>query len=64
MLPPLGSGHDGRLRVCASGVLLAAVDNPTARAKTFAVFNEPGEPDNEWAPAFARLAADPDTVPA
>lgn len=56
---------DGMLaRADLAGVLLAAVDNPTARAKTFAVFNEPGEPDNEWAPAFARLAADPDTVPA
>ena len=44
MLPPLGSGHDGRLRVCASGVLLAAVLGAGMMLAGTAAGAEPDEP--------------------
>jgi uncharacterized protein YbjT (DUF2867 family) len=39
-------------------ICLAAIDRPEARAKTFAVFAEPGAAPARWAPAFAALAPD------
>jgi uncharacterized protein YbjT (DUF2867 family) len=39
-------------------VCLAAIDHPEARAKTFAVFAEPGAAPARWAPAFAALTPD------
>jgi uncharacterized protein YbjT (DUF2867 family) len=39
-------------------VCLAAIDEPAARGKTFAVFAEPGDPPARWAPRFAALAPD------
>lgn len=42
--------------------LLAATEHPLARGRTFALFNEPGEPPRDWASMFAELA--PDREPA
>lgn len=39
-------------------VCLAAIDEPQARGKTFAVIAEPGPAPTRWAPLFAALAAD------
>jgi uncharacterized protein YbjT (DUF2867 family) len=50
---------DGMLsRADLAAALVAAVAQPAARRKTFALFNQPGEPSDDWAPAFAALAPD------
>jgi uncharacterized protein YbjT (DUF2867 family) len=56
---------DGMLaRADLAGALVAATEQPLARGKTFALFNEPGEPPRDWAPVFAALAPDPEAVAA
>ena len=56
---------DGMLaRVDLAAALVAAAEHPLARGKTFALFNEPGEPPRDWAPVFAALAPDPEAAPA
>jgi uncharacterized protein YbjT (DUF2867 family) len=50
---------DGMLsRADLAAALVAAVEQPAARCKTFALFNQPGEPTDDWATAFAALARD------
>jgi uncharacterized protein YbjT (DUF2867 family) len=50
---------DGMLsRADLATALVAAIEQPAARSKTFALFNEPGEPRDDWAAAFAALAPD------
>jgi putative NAD(P)-binding protein len=50
---------DGMLsRADLAAAIVAAVEQPSARYKTFAVFNQPGEPPDDWATAFAALAPD------
>jgi uncharacterized protein YbjT (DUF2867 family) len=52
---------DGMLaRADLAAALVAACEQPLARGKTFALFNEPGEPPRDWAPLFADLAPDPE----
>ena len=49
---------DGMLaRADLAAVLVAAAEHPGARGKTFALFNEPGEPPHDWAQMFAGLEA-------
>jgi uncharacterized protein YbjT (DUF2867 family) len=53
---------DGMLsRADLAAALVAAVEQPAARGKTFALFNQPGEPPADWATAFAALAPDHET---
>jgi uncharacterized protein YbjT (DUF2867 family) len=53
---------DGMLaRADLAATLLAATEQASARDRTFALFNEPGEPPREWGPLFAALT--PDTHP-
>jgi uncharacterized protein YbjT (DUF2867 family) len=50
---------DGMLaRADLAAALVAAVEQPAAHRKTFALFNQPGEPADDWATAFAALAPD------
>ena len=54
---------DGMLaRADLAAALVAAAEQPHARGKTFALFNEPGQRRRDWARVFAGLA--PDAVPA
>jgi uncharacterized protein YbjT (DUF2867 family) len=47
---------DGMLaRADLAAALVAAIEHPAARGKTFALFNEPGEPPHDWARVFAGL---------
>jgi uncharacterized protein YbjT (DUF2867 family) len=56
---------DGMLaRADLAAALVAAAEDPLARGTTFALFNDPGEPPQDWAPMFADLAPDPEAVPA
>lgn len=50
-------------RADIAATLVAAVEIPAARATTFALYNEPGEPVADWAVAFARLRPDKDDQP-
>lgn len=58
MLPPLGSGRDGRLRACASGVLLAAVLGAGMATGTAA-----GAEQDEPAPPPVQIGPPPVTAP-
>jgi hypothetical protein len=50
---------DGMLaRADLATALVAAVEHRSARGRTFALFNEPGEPPRDWAPLFAALHPD------
>jgi uncharacterized protein YbjT (DUF2867 family) len=50
---------DGMLaRSDLAATLVAAVDEPLARGKTFAAFNQPGERSEDWEAAFAALVPD------
>lgn len=50
---------DGMLsRADLAATIVAAGEQPAARGKTFAVFNQPGAPLDDWATAFAALATD------
>jgi uncharacterized protein YbjT (DUF2867 family) len=50
---------DGMLaRADLATALVAAAEQPLARGKTFALFNEPGVPPRDWASVFAGLAPD------
>jgi uncharacterized protein YbjT (DUF2867 family) len=50
---------DGMLaRSDLAATVVAAVEEPLARGKTFAAFNEPGEPSDDWEAAFAALLPD------
>jgi hypothetical protein len=49
-------------RADLAAALVAAAEHPHARGKTFALFNEPGQPRGDWARMFAGLA--PDAIPA
>lgn len=52
---------DGMIaRADLATVLLAAVEQPDARHRTFALYNEPGRPPSSWARSFAALAPDPE----
>ena len=51
-------------RADLAAALVAAAEHPVARGKTFALFNEPGTPPRDWAPVFARLTPDAESVPA
>lgn len=54
---------DGMLaRADLAAALVAAAEHPLARGKTFALFNEPGEPTHDWARVFERLAPDDEAV--
>jgi uncharacterized protein YbjT (DUF2867 family) len=54
---------DGMLaRADLAAALVAATEQPLARGKTFALFNEPGEPPRDWASLFAAFAPDPEAV--
>jgi uncharacterized protein YbjT (DUF2867 family) len=56
---------DGMLaRADLAIALVAAAERAGARGKTFALFNEPGEPPRDWAPVFAALAPDSEAVAA
>lgn len=56
---------DGMLsRQDLAAALVAAAEQPAARGKTFALFNQPGEPPNDWASAFAALAPDHEALAA
>ena len=58
-------GADGMLaRADLAAALVAATEQPLARATTFALFNEPGKPPRDWATVFAGLARGPEAVPA
>jgi len=47
---------DGMLaRSDLAAIVVAAVDVPLARGKTFAAFNQPGERSEDWEAAFAAL---------
>jgi uncharacterized protein YbjT (DUF2867 family) len=53
---------DGMIsRADLAAALVAAVEVPAARCKTLALFNQPGEPPDDWATAFAALAPDRET---
>lgn len=53
---------DGMLaRADLAMALVAAIEEPEARGRTFALFNAPGHPPDAWAPLFAAL--DPDRRP-
>jgi uncharacterized protein YbjT (DUF2867 family) len=50
---------DGMLaRADLAAALVAAAEHPSARGKTFALFNEPGPPVHDWASLFAGLATE------
>ncbi|MFE0105800.1 NAD(P)H-binding protein [Streptomyces sp. NPDC059009] len=49
-------------RADIAATMVAAVEQPTARGTTFALYNEPGEPLTDWAAAFAGLHHDPATA--
>jgi uncharacterized protein YbjT (DUF2867 family) len=50
---------DGMLaRSDLAATVVAAVEEPLARGKTFAAFNEPGERSEDWKAAFAALVRD------
>jgi uncharacterized protein YbjT (DUF2867 family) len=50
---------DGMLaRSDLAATVVAAVEEPLARGKTFAAFNEPGERSEDWEAAFAALVPD------
>jgi uncharacterized protein YbjT (DUF2867 family) len=50
---------DGMLaRPDLAATLVAAVEQPSARGRTMALFNEPGDPPDDWAARFATLVAD------
>jgi uncharacterized protein YbjT (DUF2867 family) len=54
---------DGMLaRADLAAALVAAAEQPNARGKTFALFNEPGPSVQDWASLFAGLAADSKAV--
>jgi uncharacterized protein YbjT (DUF2867 family) len=54
---------DGMLaRADLAAALVAAAEHPLARGKTFALFNEPGRPADDWASVFAGLAPDAEAV--
>jgi uncharacterized protein YbjT (DUF2867 family) len=54
---------DGMLaRADLAAVLVAAAEHPGARGKTFALFNEPGQPTHDWASVLAGLRPDSETV--
>ncbi|MEU2505036.1 NAD(P)H-binding protein [Streptomyces sp. NPDC007863] len=57
---------DGMIsRADLAAAMIAAVEEPSARGTTFALFNEPGEPLADWAAAFTGLRRDaPDTADA
>jgi uncharacterized protein YbjT (DUF2867 family) len=56
---------DGMLaRADLASALVAGAEHAAARGKTFALFNQPGEPPRDWAPVFAGLAPDPEAVAA
>jgi hypothetical protein len=38
-----------------AAALMAAVERPAARGKTFALLNQPGAPPDDWAASFAAL---------
>jgi uncharacterized protein YbjT (DUF2867 family) len=49
---------DGMLsRSDLAATLVAAIEEPAARARTFAAFNEPGSAERDWPRWFARLQA-------
>jgi uncharacterized protein YbjT (DUF2867 family) len=50
---------DGMLaRADLAAALVAAAEEPGARGKTFALFNEPGTPREDWGSAFEALTLD------
>lgn len=50
---------DGMLaRADLATALVAAVEQPSARDRTLALFNEPGEPPRDWGALFASLTPD------
>ncbi|GGR12918.1 NAD(P)H-binding protein [Streptomyces roseolus] len=50
---------DGMIsRADLAAAMVAAVEEPSARGTTFALFNEPGEPLTDWDAAFAGLRRD------
>jgi uncharacterized protein YbjT (DUF2867 family) len=54
---------DGMLaRADLAAALVAATEHPLARGKTFALFNEPGQPTHDWARVFAGLAPESQAV--
>ncbi|MGW6566001.1 NAD(P)-binding oxidoreductase [Streptomyces sp. NPDC054975] len=53
---PRTDGMVSRADIAAA--MIAAVEHPSARGTTFALFNEPGEPTADWDAAFARLRQD------
>jgi uncharacterized protein YbjT (DUF2867 family) len=54
---------DGMLaRADLAAALVAAAEHPGARGKTFALFNEPGQPRHDWASVFAGHALDSEAV--
>jgi uncharacterized protein YbjT (DUF2867 family) len=54
---------DGMLaRADLAVALVAAAEHPAARGKTFALFNEPGQPTHDWASVFAGLRPDSEAV--
>jgi uncharacterized protein YbjT (DUF2867 family) len=54
---------DGMIaRADLATALVSAVEEPDARRKTFALYNEPGSPRTDWRRAFAALAFDPEQV--
>jgi uncharacterized protein YbjT (DUF2867 family) len=54
---------DGMLaRADLAAALVAAAEHPGARGKTFALFNEPGQPRHDWASVFAGLSRDSEAV--
>jgi uncharacterized protein YbjT (DUF2867 family) len=56
---------DGMLaRADLATTLVAAVEQPSARGRTFALFNEPGEPPHDWGPLFTALTPDTRAHPA
>jgi uncharacterized protein YbjT (DUF2867 family) len=55
---------DGMLaRADLAATLVAAVEQPFARDRTFALFNEPGEPPREWGALFTALSPDTQARP-
>lgn len=56
---------DGMIaRADLAATLVAAVEQRDARHKTFALYNEPGNPRRDWRRAFAALARDAEPVAA
>jgi uncharacterized protein YbjT (DUF2867 family) len=51
-----GEGQISRADVAA--VVVGALDSPSARGKTFEIYNEPGTPPSDWEAAFEALDAD------